>query len=193
MSRGRTRHLWFWTIQSLTFARVALVFGFIVLVPFHEWWPYTLAMYLAALLTDVFYGQLARAKKLATRFGGALDVFGDRYFSVISCLYVGFRGVSLVPLALILLRELYSVALRMVQINGKGVMLQSRRLGSIVHSLIAIGTSGFIASPENMPSGWFVVPFYVIAAFYAFYLPFSIWKSRARIRVSIKTDLDRAF
>ena len=56
----------------------------------------------------------------AGKFGGALDVFGDRYFMVISCLYIGFRGVSLIPLAMILLREIYSVSLRMVQIDGEG-------------------------------------------------------------------------
>lgn len=192
MSRRRTRHLWFWTIQSLTLGRVVLVFSFVVLAPFPKRWPYSLAIYGTALLTDLFDGQLARAKKMATRFGGALDVFGDRYFSVISCLYVGFRGVSLVPLAIILLRELYSVALRMVQIDGEGVMLQNRRLGGIVHTLIAIGTSGFIASPEHTPSTWFVVPFYTIASFYVFYLPFSILKSRARIRAVITADLDKA-
>jgi phosphatidylglycerophosphate synthase len=191
MSRQETRQTWFWIIQSVTIARVALVFGFIVFCPFPELWPMTLAMYLAALLTDYFDGQLARAKVLATKFGGALDVFGDRYFCVISCLYVGFRGVSLIPLALILLRELYSVALRMVQIEGEGIMLQNRTLGGIIHTTVAIGTSGFIASPLLKPSVWFAVPFYAIASFYVFYLPYSIWKSRKRIHAAINVDLDK--
>ena len=192
MSRRRTRLMWFWVIQSLTIARVALVFGFVVLCPFPDWWQVTLGVYLVALLTDFFDGRLARAKRLATKFGGALDVFGDRYFCVISCLYVGFRGVSLVPLALILVRELYSVALRMVQIDGEGIMLQNRTLGGIIHSVIAVGTSGFIASPRSDPSSWFAVPFYAVACFYVFYFPYSIWKSRKRIRAAISGDLDKA-
>ncbi len=60
-----------------------------------------------------------------------MDVFGDRYLTVISCLYVGFRGVSLVPLAIVLVREMYSVAMRMVQIDGRGIMIQNRMVGGL--------------------------------------------------------------
>jgi CDP-diacylglycerol--glycerol-3-phosphate 3-phosphatidyltransferase len=171
---------------------VVLVFGFVVLCPFANLWRLTSVIYLSAGLTDFIDGRLARAKDVASQFGGAMDVFGDRYFSVISCLYVGFRGVSLVPLAIILLRELYSVALRMVQINGKGIMLQNRMLGGVVHTIIAIGTLGFIASPAHEPSRWFFVPFYTLAGFYVFYLPYSIRMSRRNIHASINADLDRA-
>lgn len=191
MACREKRQTWFWIIQGLSLARVALVFGFIVLCPFPNLWVVTGTLYLCAGLTDFFDGLLARAKGLVTQFGGALDVFGDRYFSVISCLYVGFRGVSLVPLAIILLRELYSVALRMVQIDGKGVMLQNRVLGGIVHTMIAVGTLGFIINPSHEPSIWFFVPFYAVASFYVFYLPYSICRSRKRICASITADLDK--
>lgn len=192
MTPPGTRRIWFWVVQSISIARVVLVFGFVVLCPFPNLWLVTWTMYLCAGLTDLFDGRLARAKGLVTRFGGALDVFGDRYFSVISCLYVGFRGVSLIPLAIILFRELYSVALRMVQIDGEGVMLQNRILGGIVHTIIAIGTLGFIACPSHEPSIWFFAPFYVVASCYIFYLPYSIHKSSKRIWASITADLDKA-
>jgi len=119
-----------------------------------------------------------------------MDVFGDRYLSVVSCIYVAIRGVSLIPIGIIIARELYSVALRMVQIDGKGVMLQNRHLGGIVHSAIAAGTLGFIASPLRPPSAWFSFPFYAIACFYVVYLPYSIVKSRSRILAVITEDLD---
>ncbi|MFL5384554.1 MAG: CDP-alcohol phosphatidyltransferase family protein [Longimicrobiaceae bacterium] len=185
----RTRLHWFWAVQSLTIARVGLTFGFVVISPFPDMWAITGTMYLCALLADFFDGRLARAKEVASKFGGALDIFGDRYFLVISCLYVGFRGVSLIPLSIILLRELYSVALRMVQINGIGVMLSNRKLGGVVHVLVAVGTIGFIISPNQNPSRWFYAPFYIIAAFYVFYLPYSILRSRQKIRASITADL----
>ena len=175
----------------MSIARVALVFGFVVLCPFPNLWPATSTIYLCAGLTDVFDGRVARAKGVVTHFGGALDIFGDRYFMVISCLYVGFRGLSLVPLAVILARELYSVALRMVQIDGKGIMLHNRTLGGFVHTIIAIGTVGFIASPRHDPVIWFFVPFYAVASFYFFYFPYSIFKSRKRISASIRADLDK--
>jgi phosphatidylglycerophosphate synthase len=191
MLHRRMDRTWFWVVQSLSIARLALVFGFVVLSPFPDHWPLSVTIYWCALLTDFFDGRLARAKGSATTFGGALDVFGDRYFLVISCLYVGFRGVSLVPLAIILLRELYSVALRMVQLDGEGVMLQNHVLGGIIHTLVALGTSGFIACPEREPNSWFSLPFYAISAFYVFYLPYSIYKSRKRISAVITADLSK--
>lgn len=192
MVHQSTREIWFWVAQGLTIARVALVFGFVVFAPLPNLWAATTTIYVCAWLTDVFDGRIARAKGVVTHFGGALDIFGDRYFLVISCLYVGFRGVSLVPLAIIIVRELYSVALRMVQIDGKGIMLHNRTLGGIVHVLVAVGTVGFIASPRHDPPSWFFVPFYAIAFFYVFYLPYSIYKSRKRIWNSITSDLDKA-
>lgn len=185
------RQIWFWVAQSLTIARVALVFSFVVIAPFQHFWPVATAIYCCAWLTDVFDGRVARAKQVVTNFGGAMDIFGDRYFLVISCVYVGFRGVSLVPLAIIVARELYSVALRMVQINGEGVMLHNRTLGGIVHILVALGTVGFIATPRHDPLIWFFAPFYAIAFLYLFYFPYSIYKSRKRIWNSIISDLDK--
>src|SRR5581483_7194834 len=102
MTPPQAKQPWFWLAQSLTIARVAFVFGFVVLSPFPRLWPATASLYLCGLLTDFFDGRIARAKGVTTQLGGALDVFGDRYFSVISCVYVGFRGVSLIPLAIII-------------------------------------------------------------------------------------------
>lgn len=133
--RSKAQAAWFWTVQIVSLARVGLTFGFVVLVPLPDLWLYAWLVYLFAGLTDFFDGRLARARGVVSRFGGALDVFGDRYFCVISCMYVGFRGLNMIPLAIILARELYSVALRMVQIDGQGVMLQNRFLGGVVHTL----------------------------------------------------------
>lgn len=183
------RETWFWAVQSLSIARVLLTFGFVVLCPFPSLWPIAASLYLGALLTDFFDGRLARSKKVTSQMGAALDIFGDRYFFVISCLYVAVRGVSLIPLGIILLRELYSVALKMVQLNGEGVMVQNRIMGGVGHTLIAFGTMGYITSPMHDPPSLFRMPYYLIAAFYLFYLPYSITKSRQRIHASIMADL----
>src|SRR6476620_5480552 len=182
---SKRRETWFWAVQSLSIARVVLTFGFVVLCPIATLWPVAASLYLAALLTDFFDGRLARAKRVTSHLGAALDIFGDRYFFVISCLYVGVRGLSLIPLGIILLRELYSVALKMVQINGKGVMVQNRMMGGVGHTLIAFATIGYIISPMHNPPAYFQLPYYLLAAFYLFYLPYSIMKSRHSIQASI--------
>jgi phosphatidylglycerophosphate synthase len=120
-----------------------------------------------------------------------MDVFGDRYLTVISCIYVGFRGVSLVPLAVMLMRELFSVAMRMVQIDGRGIMVQNRMVGGFIHAVIAVGTLGFIVSPLKSPNEWFYLPFYAIAIAYALYFPVTIYLSRKNIVASIRADLSK--
>lgn len=186
-----SRWKWFWVIQTLSLSRVALVFVFVSISPFPNLRYLALTVYLGAGITDFFDGRLARAKSLVSDLGGALDVFGDRYFSVISCLYVGFRGVDKWVLAVILLRELFSVALRMVRHDGKPIIVQNRIVGGVVHILIATGTCGFIVSPDREPMFWFYVPFYAIALFYLFYFPFSLYRSWPAIRSSVMASLNK--
>src|SRR4051794_39575591 len=112
----RRRRFWFWTTQALTLARVALAFLFVVLTPLKDRWLLAALIYTAAWLTDFLDGRLARSKAVTSRFGGAMDVFGDRYLAIISLIYAAVRGVSLVAIAFILLRELFSVSMRMVQV-----------------------------------------------------------------------------
>src|SRR5665213_1764992 len=115
MGSERDRNRWFWAAQGLSIGRVALMFLFVVLCPFPEFWRISASVYLVAWVTDFFDGRLARRKKVESLFGDAMDLFGDRYATAISCLYVGFRGVNFIPLAVILLRELFSAAMRMVR------------------------------------------------------------------------------
>lgn len=187
------RWRWFWLIQALSLSRVVLVFAFIVISPFENARWIVLTVYLLAGATDFIDGRLARAKSLVSDLGRALDIFGDRYFSVISCLYVGIKGVNKIALAIIVLRELFSVALRMVQHDGKYVMAQNRMIGGGFHILIATGTSGFIlyANGGNTPPIWFFVPFYLIAGFYSVYFPYSVYASWPAIKASVKANLDK--
>jgi phosphatidylglycerophosphate synthase len=190
MERRVSRRTWFWLTQAVSASRVALAFCFVILSPIPRLWAAAAACYAVACVTDFFDGKLARSKGVASRFGGAMDVFGDRYLTVISCLYVGFRGMSLIPLAVIMIRELYSVAMRMVQIDGQGIMVQNRIVGGFVHTAIALGTLGYIASPLRMPNPYFNVPFYLLAAAYLIYFPATIFVSRHRILQTINADLE---
>ena len=190
MADSASRRRWFWLAQGVTVCRLLLAFLFVVLCPFASIWPLTASVYLSACVTDFFDGRLARAKNVTSKFGGAMDVFGDRYLTVISCMYVGFRGVSLIPLSIILARELYSVAMRMVQIDGKGIMMQNRAVGGIVHSIIAVGTLGYIAIPSAQPSPFFGWIFTVLAIAYLAYFPYTVYRSRQNILQSIRGDLE---
>lgn len=185
------REKWFWATQALTAARVALAFLFVILSPFAELWLLVASIYAVAWITDVLDGRLARSKHVTSRFGGAMDVFGDRYLTVVSLLYVGFRGVSFVIIAVILIRELYSVAMRMVQIDGRGVMMSNTTIGGIVHIVIGFGTLNLVCRPEAVVTLYSQMPFLLVMSFYLFYFPWSVVKSWSLIMSSIRSDLEK--
>lgn len=122
-----------------------------------------------------------------------MDVFGDRYLTVLSLMYVGFRGVNLIILGVILLRELYSVAMRMVQIEGRNIMMSNPKVGGVVHIVIGIGTLNLICQPQAQASLIFQAPFLLVAIFYAFYFPWTIVMSWPSIITSIKADLQKSY
>ncbi len=185
-----SRKRWFWAAQCLSISRVCLMFLFVIFCPFPSMWRVSATLYLIAWLTDFFDGRLARSKKVVSLFGDAMDVFGDRYATVISCLYVGFRGVHFVPLALILVRELFSVAVRMVRIESRPAMVQNHTVGGIVHSIIAGGTLMLVINPEAETNLCFSLPFLAVAAFYVIYFPITVYRSRHNLWQAITGDLE---
>jgi phosphatidylglycerophosphate synthase len=179
----------FWLVQGLTVSRVVCAFIFIVLAPSPDLAYPTSAVYLFAWVSDFLDGQIARRWGVSSKVGGALDIFGDRYLLVLSCIYAGFRGVYLAALAIILLREIFSVAMRMVQVQGRGIIVSNRLVGGAVHTLIAIGTVSLLLMPTSQPILLNQLPFVTVALFYLPYLPYTIYRSRARIVEAIKADV----
>lgn len=190
MGTADDRKRWFWTAQCLSIGRVVLMFLFVVLCPFAAMWRISAAVYLLAWLTDFVDGRLARSKKVDTLFGDAMDLFGDRYATVVSCLYVGFRGVNFIPLAIILLRELFSAAMRMVRVDARPAMIQNHAIGGVVHVIIAGGTLALVINPAAEADLYFSMPFLAVAAFYLIYFPLTVYKSRHDIWKAIRADLE---
>jgi phosphatidylglycerophosphate synthase len=179
---------WFWTAQALSIGRVACTFLFVVIVPFAERSWLAAVVYALAVITDMLDGRAARLGNAASTFGGAMDLFGDRYLTIISCMYAGFRGVNFIALAIIILRELLSAIMRIVQVDGEFVLGINATIGKLVLTLIWGGTFILILHPEGLDR-IFGVPYYVVAFFYLFYLPHRIYKGFPNIIRSIKSDL----
>lgn len=186
-----TRWRWFWATQALSIARVVLAFLFVVISPFTGRWHLAAIIYLVALSTDFIDGRLARSKQVTSRFGRAMDLFGDRYLTIVSLLYAAVRGVSLVAIAAIILRELYSVSMRMVLLDGQGVMVSSSKIGGLVLVTIALGTLNLLGHPNAEVTPYYQAPFVLVAVFYAFYFPWTLRISWHRLRQAINSDLER--
>ncbi|NDV23808.1 CDP-alcohol phosphatidyltransferase family protein [Desulfovibrio sp. JC022] len=176
---------WFVIVQSITILRVVLAFVFVVLVPLPELVWTKAVIYFLALSTDFWDGRLARAKKVASQFGGAMDIFGDRYLMVISCLYAGFKGIPLYILAVILIREIFSVTMKMITYEGKQIIISNTKIGGLVHLTVGLGVLLIILNPENPVTMLTTTPFAIVATFYCFYFPFTLYKSRHMIKKAI--------
>jgi CDP-diacylglycerol--glycerol-3-phosphate 3-phosphatidyltransferase len=109
-----------WTIPNiLTVMRllaapgVALAFA-IFPRPYADWIAFTL--FILAALTDFIDGKLARAWKQESNFGRMLDPIADKAMVVIALAVIiglwGLKALLLVPIAFILLREIFVSGLR---------------------------------------------------------------------------------
>ncbi|MFD0981745.1 MULTISPECIES: CDP-diacylglycerol--glycerol-3-phosphate 3-phosphatidyltransferase [Tropicimonas] len=109
-----------WTFPNiLTVARlVAAPFVLLIFVllprPLSDW--VALLLFVGASVTDWFDGYLARAWKLQTKLGAMLDPIADKAMVVIALAalvgLMGFSPLVVVPVALILLREVFVSGLR---------------------------------------------------------------------------------
>ena len=97
---------------------------------------FTAVIYVYACLSDLGDGYYAR-KYDATSIGGkALDLFGDKYLTITSIIYAIVRGMPVLPCALIILREVFLLAMRMVYINNKPLFPTQRILGGVTVMII---------------------------------------------------------
>jgi phosphatidylglycerophosphate synthase len=188
----RPRYGWFWMAQALSLARVGLTFVFIVLSPWRHLWAITVTVYLAALTTDLLDGRLARARGVATRFGGATDAFGDRYFSVVSLVYAASRGLNLAVIGIIIARDLYALSLRLIFVDGQRLLYGSSKMTGAVLIVIAAGTSNLLCHPDSKMDTLFEAPYVCVALFYAIYLPWSLKVSFQRFRHLVSGELEGA-
>jgi CDP-diacylglycerol--glycerol-3-phosphate 3-phosphatidyltransferase len=184
------RWRWFWVAQAFSIGRVLATFLFVVAVPFIEYSKLAAAIYALAVITDIVDGRIARYGKVSSTFGSVMDLFGDRYLTIISCMYAGFRGVNFVPLAIIILRELFSAVMQIIQIDGQVVLGVNSAVGKIVLGTIWGATFFLILNPDTNQS-LYRAPYYLVAIFYVFYLPYRIYKGIPNIRDYIISDLIR--
>jgi CDP-diacylglycerol--glycerol-3-phosphate 3-phosphatidyltransferase len=95
--------------------------------PFHE--TVALVLFIAAGITDLLDGSIARRRKLITNFGILMDPLADK---ILTCsAFIAFVGEDLMPAwmaVIIVARELAVTGLRLLA-AGKNVVLAAERMG----------------------------------------------------------------
>jgi phosphatidylglycerophosphate synthase len=119
-------------VEAVSVSRLlaALLFASIALQPF----PLLLicSVYIAAAISDLLDGYLARRLDAATTVGRVIDLISDKSLTVVSLLYAAARGIDLLPLAIIAAREVIVLGMRIITVNGKQVLPTSRLFGGLM-------------------------------------------------------------
>lgn len=87
---------------------------------------------ITAILSDLLDGYLAKKYQLTSIGGKLLDLFSDKYLNCISIIFLIIEGYPLLPLLMILTKEIFVLSFRSIEVNGKFVISTNRILGGIM-------------------------------------------------------------
>ena len=179
-------------VQLVTLLRLAgaVIFSAIAFEAYPVW--LVVGVYLIASLSDVLDGFLARRLSASSVFGRTLDLISDKSLTVISLLYAAARGIALLPLALIAARELLSVGLRLITVDGKP-LLPTSRLFSGAMAVLLWGNTAFLVVLGSDPKISSTVNsiYWICAAIFAANLGSRLVVSRKRIIAALVADSER--
>ena len=89
-----------------------------------------------AAFSDLVDGYLARKFQLATIGGKLLDLFSDKYLNCVSLIFLIIEGYPLLPLIVILFKEIFVLSFRSIEIDGAFIVSTNRTLGGILSGIL---------------------------------------------------------
>ena len=153
------------TPNKLTLARMIAtpIFMAVMLIPFEELLPDTLApwlvrtvaavIFIASSITDMLDGKIARARGLITDFGKFLDPLADKTLVIGALLACTVKYCDQIGWALswvtfiVIFREFAVTSMRLVVVNTSGVVVAASMLGKIKTVSQMVGTVIIIVEP----------------------------------------------
>ena len=129
--------------NKLTVARVIAVPFFIIAYMLEMYWI-ALILFIAASLTDLFDGKIARARGLVTNFGKIMDPLADKVLVYAAlCLFIEQGIIAAWMMVIILAREFAIAGMRAVA-AAEGRVLAAGMSGKIKTVLQMIAVPGYI-------------------------------------------------
>ena len=118
-------------IQLISLYRAISIFIFIL---FYKVIPNEISslLLITAISSDILDGYLARKYNLITTGGKLLDLFSDKYLNCISIIFLIIEHYSLLPLLIILTKEIFVLSFRSITIDGKFIITTNRTLGGLM-------------------------------------------------------------
>jgi phosphatidylglycerophosphate synthase len=165
----------------------ALLFACLAFQRAPLWIPGTL--FAVGMVTDLLDGALARHFRASTFFGKILDLIGDKSLTVVSLLYAAERGVSLLPLGIIAIREMISLGMRSIVVDGSQLLATSRWFGGVMAGLLWGVTLALVLTGSGRPAPTYINALYAgCAGVFAVNLIGRLWRARGPIRVSLSAE-----
>lgn len=137
------------TPNKLTLLRVILVPVFLVFLMVSRIqynYLYALIIFIAASLTDLLDGHLARKNNQITTFGKFLDPLADKVL-VISAMvcFIELGYASSVAVVVIIAREFMVTSLRLVAVSSSGTVIAAGWLGKVKTAVSMVSVIGILA------------------------------------------------
>lgn len=143
-------------------------------------------LYSCAMVSDLIDGFLARRFLIESFAGRVIDLISDKSLTAVSLLYAAERGITLVPLALIAVRETIVSGLRAVVVGGSQVLPTSRIFGGIMAFVLWTNTLTLVITP--VPNHTLAIVgsiYWACAAIFTANLVVRFYVSRHRLSASL--------
>ncbi len=87
---------------------------------------------ITAIFSDILDGYLARKYHLMSTGGKLLDLFSDKYLNCILIIFLIIEHYRMLPLLIILTKEIFVLSFRSITIDNKFIIATNRTLGGIM-------------------------------------------------------------
>ena len=158
--------------SKVTLLRVAMIPVFVVFMYLSGGrtgiWSYcSLAVFIAASITDFIDGQIARRQNQVSNFGKFLDPLADKLLTISAmCIYCQWGVFPAWALMIVLAREFAVTGLRLISVQ-KGNVIAAGWSGKVKTASTMVGLCVMMAIPGILWLNWTVISVIVLTTLYS--------------------------
>jgi phosphatidylglycerophosphate synthase len=148
---------------------------------------FPVALYSAAMVSDLVDGLIARRGKAQSHFGRVLDLISDKSLTIVSLLFAAACAVPIFPLAFIGVREIVMLGARLITVGNRQVLATNRLFGGLMAAMLWGNTLALLIW-RGMPDIRRGIEgvYWVSALIFMINLAGRIWESARRIKASVE-------
>jgi phosphatidylglycerophosphate synthase len=175
-----------WLVESISLSRLLAALTFASLAFQHVPVMLVSSLYVFAMCSDLIDGYLARKLNAETYFGKIVDLVSDKSMTIVSLLYAAARGIDILPLALIAVREIIMIGARMIIVEGTQLFPTNKILGGMMGLLLWSNTLFLVFCRKDINLiGLANTVYWACAIFYIVNFIARVYVSGRRIKVSL--------